>query len=463
MRHSDPLSFLRSAIRWFPPSLPLFGLALLMARASAASPPNVVLFYADDLGYRELGCYGHPEFRSPHIDSIARNGIRFTQGYVSAPLCSPSRAGLMTGRYATRFGHENNSMSPERSLPKAETTLAQRMKALGYATGMAGKWHLGSSAATLPTARGFDDYFGVLGNPGSYFQPRGFVDSRLSTEVREAPGKDFYTTDAFAAWAVDWIGRHRTGPWFLYFPFNAVHAPHEATEKHLQRFAHIADRQQRTLAAMVSAMDDAVGRVLQTIRDLGQEQNTLVFFISDNGAPGWEGRGRNGNLPLRGGKHTTWEGGIRLPFLVQWPGQLPAGKVEERPVIQLDVLPTCVAAAGGKIDPAWKLDGVNLLPHLTGRDPGRPHSSLFWRIDGMWAVRDGDWKLVHGLAGKEPPELFNLAADGGESRNLAAAQPGKVKELKAKWDAWNAEQVLSRVSDDGRAKAKRRAEKKAAR
>ena len=239
---------------------------------------------------------------------------------------------------------------------------------------------------------------------------------------------------------MDWIGKQQDGPWFLYFPFNAIHAPHEATEKYLQRFAHVSDPKQRTIAAMVAAMDDAVGRVLQKVRELGQEQNTLAIFISDNGAPG-QGDARNGNVPLRGHKHTTWEGGFRVPFLMQWPGKLPAGKVCDLPVIQLDILPTCVAAAGGKMDPAWKLDGVNLMPYLTGAVAERPHETLYWRIDGMWAVRHGDWKLVHGEAGSAPPELFNLAADVGEQRDLAATQPAKVKELQALWDAWNAEQA----------------------
>jgi arylsulfatase A-like enzyme len=445
------------------PSLGVLSLAVASAAfAQSAAPrkPNVLLFYADDLGYRELACYGSPEFRTPHIDSIAKNGIRFTSGYVSAPLCSPSRAGLMTGRYQTRFGHENNTMAPEGHLPFTETTLANRMKTLGYATGMTGKWHLGNTPTTLPTARGFDDYYGVMGNPGSYLKPHGLIDSRLGTAPQTAPA-GFYTTDAFGDWAVDWIGRHKDGPWFLYMPFNAIHGPHEATEKYLGRFAHIADQSQRTLAAMTSAMDDAVGRVLQKVRDLGQERNTLVVFISDNGAPGWQNRGRNGNLPLRGGKHTTWEGGIRLPFLMQWPGRLPAGVVSDTPVIQLDVMPTCVAAAGGKVDPAWALDGVDLVPFLTGAAKGRPHQTLYWRIDGMWAVRDGDWKLVHGQAGAEPPELFNLAQDIGEKNNLAAKQPEKVKELQALWDKWNQQQADPDAPKDRAAKKAKRAAKKA--
>jgi len=440
--------------------LTLLVIASCCAQAAEAQKPNILLFYADDMGYHELGCYGNKDVRSPNIDSIAKNGIRFTQGYVSAPLCSPSRAGLMTGRYQTRFGHENNTMAADRCLPLTETTLANRLKALGYATGMTGKWHLGNTPDTLPMKRGFDDYYGVIGNPGSYFQPKGLTDSRLSAAPRPAPEKDFYTTDAFADWAVDWIGRHKDGPWFLYFPFNAIHAPHEATEKYLQRFAHLNDPQQRTLAAMISAMDDAVGRVLARLKELGQEENTLVFFIADNGAPGR--RGRNGNEPLRGQKHTTWEGGIRVPFMVQWPSKLPAGKVSDTPVIQLDVMPTCVVAAGGRVDAAWKLDGVDLMPFLTGAAKGRPHQTLYWRIDGMWAVRDGDWKLVHGQAGDDPPELFDLAKDVSEKNSLASEQPEKVKELKALWEAWNAQQAPPDAAKGKALKQKKRKAKKAA-
>jgi len=426
------------------------------AATSAADKPNILLIYADDMGYNELSCYGGKHVPTPNIDSLAAGGLRLTQGYVSAPLYSPSRAGLMTGRYQTRFGHENNAMAPG-GLPLTETTLANRLKSLGYSTCAVGKWHLGNSADRLPMARGFDEYFGVTGNPGSYFEPNGFIDSRVSGRVQNAPA-NFYTTDAFAARAADWIERHKDGPWFLYLPFNAIHAPREATEKYLQRFASVANVNDRTLFAMTSAMDDAVGLVLNKIRALGQEENTLIFFISDNGAPNHP----DGNNPLRGQKHTTWEGGIRLPFIVQWKWHLPVGKLYEQPAVQLDVLPTCVAVAGGKVDPAWKLDGVNLLPYLTGESSGRPHETLYWRIDGMWAIRHGDWKLVHGRADDNPPELFNLAADISEKNDLTATQPAKVQELQKLWNTWNAEQAPPQeTGGKGVKKAKRAAAKTA--
>jgi len=391
---------------------------------------------------------------TPNIDSLATGGVRFTQGYVSAPLCSPSRAGLMTGRYPTRFGHENNTMAPG-GLPLTETTLANRLKSLGYATGMVGKWHLGSAADRLPMARGFDEYYGVTGNPGSYSTPKGFIDSRVSQAVQPVEDPKFYTTDAFAARAVDWIERHKAAPWFLYLPFNAIHAPREAPEKYLQRFANVANENDRKLFAMTAAMDDAVGLVMSKVRALRLEEKTLVFFISDNGAPNHP----DGNGVLRGQKHTTWEGGIRLPFIVQWKGRLPAGKLYEQPAVQLDVLPTCIAAAGGTIDPAWKLDGVNLLPYLLGENAARPHSTLYWRIDGMWAIRHGDWKLVHGRADESPPELFDLAKDVGEQHNLASQQPEKAQELQKHWNAWNDEQAKPVPAKDRAAKKAKKAAK----
>jgi len=430
-------------------------LVCLTSPASAADKPNVLILYADDLGYGELGCYGAKEVPTPHIDSIAANGVRLTSGYVSAPLCSPSRAGLMTGRYQQRFGHENNAMAAGGGLPLTETTLAQRMKALGYATMVVGKWHLGGDPQYLPTARGFDDFYGVTRNPGSFFAPEGFIDSRVSTEVHSVTDKDFYTTDAFAAQAADWIEKHKDAPWFLYLPFNAVHAPHQATEKYLQRFAHISDTERRNFDGMLSAMDDAVGVLLGKLRSLKLEENTIIFFISDNGSPDKRG----GNGVLRGSKATCWEGGTRVPWMVQWKGKLPSGKVEDRAVIQLDVMPTCVAAAGGAVEPAWKLDGVNLLPFLTGANREHPHQTLCWRIDGKWAVRHGDMKLVQGEANRNAPALFDLASDIEEKNDLAGAQPEKVKELKVMWDEWNSQMTSPSIPKNKKkkkAKAKER-------
>jgi arylsulfatase A-like enzyme len=425
-----------------------FGTALLAlaaavpAAAADARKPNVIVFLSDDVGYAEYGFQGSRDVPTPHIDSIAKNGVRFTQGYVSGPYCSPTRAGLMTGRYQTRFGHEFNgggaAGGKDFGLPVSEKTIADRLKALGYATCAVGKWHLGGGPTYIATARGFDEFYGTVANT-PFFNPPNFIDTRVSPEVRPVKDDNFYTTDAYAERAVDWVGKNKDRPFFLYLPFNAQHAPLQATKKYLDRFPNIADEKRRTFAAMMSAMDDAVGRVLEKVRAMGQEDNTLVFFFSDNGGPTPQTTSRND--PLRGVKATTLEGGVRVPFCCQWKGKLPAGKTYDHPIIQLDILPTAVAAAGGKIDPAWKLDGVDLVPYLTGQKEGKPHETLYWRFGEQWAVRKGDWKLVASRIDGKEPRLFNLKDDVGEAKDLTATHPEKAKELLADWQKWNAEQA----------------------
>jgi len=428
--------------------------------AATARPPNLVIFYADDLGWGETGAQGNPEIPTPHIDSIARNGIRFTSGYVAATYCSPSRAGLMTGRYPTRFGHEFNTVANTVGLRADQTTMATRLKALGYATAAVGKWHLGNQPENRPTRRGFDEFFGTLNNT-PFFHPTNFIDSRISNEVREVTDPNFYTTDAYADRAVDWLTRNQGKPWFLYLPFNAQHAPLQSPAKYLERFPKITDEKRRLFAAMMSAMDDAIGRVMAKIREQGQEENTLVFFISDNGGP--TASTTSGNGPLRGFKMTTFEGGPRIPFLAQWKGKWPAGRTYDYPVMNLDVLPTIIAAAGGKPEASWQLDGVDLTPHLTGANPARPHETLYWRYGPQWAIRHGDLKLVVSKGGSGRPELYDLATDLGESKDLAAAQPAKVKELQAMWDKWSAEQAPPSAPDSNQAEkgAKKGGKKKA--
>ena len=349
--------------------------------AAAGQKPNILVIVADDLGYGELGCQGWKDIPTPHIDSIARNGVRFTSGYVSCPVCSPTRAGLMTGRYQQRFGHEFNPGPVELAsdtfgLARDETTLAERLKAAGYATGLVGKWHLGTREGFRPTERGFDEFFGFLGGSHPYLsngRRRGEI--MRGTERFVEPD---YLTDAFKREALAFIGRHHAQPFFLYLAFNAVHAPLQATAKYRARFPGIEDEKRQTFAGMLSAMDDAVGAVLAQLHDLGLEEKTLVFFISDNGGPTPQTTSRND--PLRGTKATTWEGGIRIPFMIQWKGHVPPGKVDERPVISLDIHPTALAAAGVGLPTEKKLDGVNLLPFLEGSSAALPHEFLFWRF-----------------------------------------------------------------------------------
>jgi len=420
MRRRD---FLKSAALW----------ACSPALAAPARP-NIIFIAADDLGYAELGVQGCRDVPTPNIDSIATNGVRFTDGYVSCPVCSPTRAGWLMGRYQQRFGHEFNpgpaqQADPNFGLPLSEVTLANQLKAAGYVTGIVGKWHLGYRPEFHPQKRGFDEFFGFLGGAHPYLPTAGADPILRGTEPVE---EREYLTDAFAREALAFIERHRQRPFFLYLSFNAVHAPLQATEKYLARFPKIQDQRRRTFAAMLSAMDDAVGRVLERLRQHKLEDNTLIVFISDNGGPTNNTSSRND--PLRGYKGQVLEGGIRVPFLMQWKARLPKGLVYREPVIALDIFPTVVAAAGASL-PANPLDGVNLLPYLTGQSKGAPHQALYWRFGPQAAIRKGPWKMVRLADGQ--PQLYNLAEDIGESRDLASAQSAKLKELLEDWEAWN--------------------------
>jgi arylsulfatase A-like enzyme len=441
----------------------------MQAQRQPGQKPNILVIVADDLGYADIGANGCQDVPTPHIDSIAKNGVRFTNGYVSGPYCSPTRAGLLTGRYQQRFGHEFNpgpagNADPEFGLPLTETPMPQRLKNLGYATGMVGKWHLGNEPKFHPLKRGFDEYFGFLGGAHSY------IDSGTSRNQilrgMEPVKEVSYLTDMFGDEAVAFIERQKDKPWFLYLAFNADHTPMHAKEQYLAKFASIKDPLRQKFAAMHAALDDNIGRVLDGLRKHKLEENTLIFFVSDNGGPTNANGSRN--TPLRGFKAQTWEGGIRVPFLAQWKGALPAGKVYEQPVIQLDILPTVLAAAGAESKAEWKIDGVNLLPYLTGKQKGAPHEALYWRFGQQIAVRMGDWKLVKAPGANaaqgefqtkvttEGAHLYNLAGDVGEQNNLAEKEPGKLKQLAAAWDKWNAELIEAKWVPQSAARNRRR-------
>jgi arylsulfatase B len=417
----------------------------------APRPPNIIVILADDLGYADLGCQGCKDIPTPNIDSLAKNGVRFTDGYVSSPYCSPSRAGLLTGRYQQRFGHEFNTPGRRKDvgLPLTEKTLADRLKAAGYATGIVGKWHLGAGTQFHPLRRGFDEFFGFAHEGHFYVGPgyKGEFTASLrprepdydklnpilrGTEPVEEPD---YLTEAFTREAVAFIAKHRDRPFFLYLAYNAVHSPMQAIPKYLERFSRIPDKKRRVFAAMLGALDDGVGAVLEALRDAQLEENTLVFFLSDNGGPTAELT--TSNLPLRGFKGECLEGGIRVPFLLQWKGRLPAGRVYRQPIIALDILPTALAAAQAKLPADVKTDGVDLLPYLAGGSAKAPHEYLFWRLGSQAAVRKGNWKLLKN--GNERVQLFDLAADIGETDNLADRKPDLAKELDSALQRWNAQ------------------------
>ncbi len=451
------------------------------APAAPAPKPNVIVIVADDLGYGEPGCYGGREIPTPHLDALARAGVRFTQGYVTASVCGPSRAGLLTGRHQTRFGFEHNPLSamnadPRVGLPSEIPTFGSILQDAGYVTGAVGKWHLGGTAKFHPLRRGFEEFFGFL-HEGHFYvpppwdgvstllrrvtlpgggrgrSPEGRLMFHTVTGVNEDPydadnpllrggtpiGEREHLTDAFTREAVDFIGRHRSRPFFLYLAYNAVHSPLQGADAYLARFAAIPDIHRRIFAAMLAHLDDGIGRVLRKLRTEGLEENTLVFFVGDNGGPTSELTSSNG--PLRGGKGSMYEGGLRVPFLAQWKGRLPAGRTFEHPVLSLDLLATAVALAG-VADPAVRssLDGVDLLPCLTGVRSDPPHTTLYWRRPPQAALRHGPWKLVKPSA-RGGFELYDLSTDLAESRNLAADQPERVRELAALWTAWDRRNV----------------------
>ncbi len=421
----------------------IFSVVSLSAAERSADKPNILIIVGDDMGYAYVGFHGVKDIPTPNLDALAAEGVRFTNGYVTGPYCSPTRAGLLTGRYQNRFGHEfNPGGSGGQGLPVTEQTLADRLKASGYRTGLVGKWHLGSLPEMHPQQRGFDEFFGFLGGAHSYFETTGIL--RGTEPVNELD----YTTDAFGREASAFIAQHNEQPWFLFLSFNAVHTPMHATDERLAKFSHIADKQRQIYNAMMLAMDDAIGQVRAKLVETGQAENTLITFISDNGGPIMAGVSVNGsnNAPLRGSKRTTLEGGIRVPYVVTWPGHIKPG-IFEQPAIQLDLHATALAAAGVDAQPEWKLDGVNLLPFLSGEKHDAPHDALYWRFGKQMAIRSGDWKLVRydgnadTQSGNAEPvttaRLYNLATDIHEDQDLAATNPDKVKELQASWDAWD--------------------------
>ncbi len=408
--------------------------------AAATRKPNIILILADDLGYADVGFTGVKDIRTPNIDRIAHEGVTFTNGYVSHPFCSPTRAGLMTGRYQQRFGHENNPayepMDPDIGLPLSETLLPQYMRKAGYHTGIIGKWHLGATAKHHPTARGFDEQFGFIGGGHDYFKASMEPDKREYNIPIERNGKPVelkeYLTDAFSREAVEFIHRNARQPFFLYLAYNAPHTPQQAPDKYLDAYANIADPVRRKYASMILGVDEGVRGVLQALKDEKLEEDTLVFFFSDNGGP----IAVNGshNTPYRGAKGQVYDGGIHVPFAARWKGRIPAGKKLADPVISLDVFATSTSLAG--VTPP-NIDGVDLMPHILGQAKQPPHQRLFWRTGGgaSFAVREGRYKLVK--IGANPSALYDLEADISETTDIAASNPDVLVRLEAARLDWN--------------------------
>jgi len=436
---------------------------LLAASLNAQQPrqlrrPNLVVILADDLGYGDIACFGGAEVATPEIDSLTAGGTKFTDGYVSCAVCSPSRAALLTGRYQQRFGHEFNPHSEnwevqaDFGLPLKEKTLPEYLRPLGYKSGIVGKWHLGSRPEFHPLERGFDEFYGFLGGANDYAtletrDARGLPDEegdaipkvrrhpilRGKQEVREPR----YLTDAFAEESCAFINRYRRQPFFLFLALNAVHNPLHTTERYWNRFGSVKNERRRILAAMAAAMDDATGAVLRKIRESGLDQDTMVVFLSDNGSPLMNGAGSNGIF--NGAKCTYYEGGIRIPFAAAWSGRIPAGRVCRYPISSRDILPTFLAAAGAAAPANVQLDGVNLLPLLTGAATQPPHDALYWRAGKGRAVRKDKWKLVE--CGDSHSRLYDLSTDPGETTDLSAKFPAVHRELRQMWNDWNSRMI----------------------
>lgn len=443
-----------------------FLLADALAEGEEGRPPNVIVIVADDLGYGELGCYGGKDAPSPHLDAMAKAGALCTAGYVTCPVCSPTRAGLLTGRYQQRFGHENNiaqSFELEHAelmgLPVDEQTLAERLKAAGYRTAAVGKWHLGVHDRYHPLSCGFDEFFGFLDGGRAYlpdddlgnfyfkstppYPQVHFKENPRSPVLRgrEPVQERDYLTDAFTREALAFIDANRTRPFFLYLAYSAPHTPITPCSRWYEKLGHIDNPIRRTIASMVAAMDEGIGTIRAQLRAHGLAENAIVVFLSDNGgSPGGNKTlveagcdNFSINTPLRGFKGQCYEGGIRVPYLVEWPGHISAGTTYGKPVSSLDVVPTVLAAAGLPVPD--DTDGVNLVPFLAGdRSTDQPHDALFWRFGGTKVVREGDLKLlkIHG----QPDELYDLAVDAAESKNLAPDRGEDVARLTDALAAW---------------------------
>jgi arylsulfatase A-like enzyme len=427
------------------PFTPLLRTALLASAmavgAFATERPNIILILADDLGYGDVGFHGSTQIPTPNLDRLAASGVVFAQGYVSSPVCSPSRAGLLTGRNQVEFGYDNNLAATQpgfdpqfAGLPVQEQTIADRLGKLGYVNGLIGKWHLGSLPQFHPLRRGFDEFWGFLGGGHSYFPtvPEGTPEPALECNFGPV-GAITYLTDDITTQGIAFLQRHRERPFFLYLSYNAPHSPMHARPEDLERFAFIKNVKRRTYCAMVARFDDQVGRLLAAVEQLGLAEKTLVVFLSDNGGP--VDQNSSLNAPLNGQKGILLEGGVRVPFVMSWPGWLPAGRVYQPAVTSLDLTPTFLRLAGAGEKQFAGLTGVDLWPHLTAPDAAGLDRDLLWRFTISAAIRDGDWKLVR--LPDRLPMLFNLRDDVSEQHDVALENVELTRTLLARLGGWD--------------------------
>ncbi len=428
-------------------SMLLPGCGGLSTAASGGSKrkPNIVLILADDLGYGDIGCYGSKINNTPNLDALAAGGMRFTDFHSNGPMCSPTRAATLTGRYQQRAGIEgvlSVKSNYDTGMSLNEVTFAEVLKKQGYATGCFGKWHLSYKPILNPIRHGFDTYRGFLAGGSDYHshinrsgQPDWWKDDKLEAE-------EGYSTDLLTKHAVEFIKQNKDKPFCVYLPHQAVHFPFQGPDdeadravggnywskaKYGRRYDDIEDRK-KAYKEMIESMDESTGRIVDTIKELGLEKDTLVFFTSDNGAYKWVGS----NLPCRGQKTDLWEGGHRVPTIAYWPGKIKPGTVTEQTTMTMDLFPTIADMADATIPEDLKLDGVNLMPLLMD-EKKLPERTLFWRFRKKHAARKGPWKyLVKG----ENEQLYNLDDDIGETNDLAESKPDMVQALRAEYLAW---------------------------
>jgi len=404
--------------------------------------PNIILIVADDLGFGDLSINGSTQIKTPNIDLLATTGINFSEGYVSSPVCSPSRAGFLTGKNQVSFGYDNNvggsqpGFDPKYlGLPLSEKTIADRLKEQGYVTGLIGKWHLGDAPHFHPQKRGFDEFWGYTGGGHNYFpsEPDG---KRYNIPIQsnfKTPDLITYLTDDKGDECVNFIKRHQNEPFFLFASFNAPHTPMQALEEDLKLYQHLPNKKRQTYAAMVHRLDVNIGKIVAALQSAAIRKNTLIVFISDNGGP----VDPNGslNVPYRGQKGILLEGGIHVPFIMNWQGYLPKSMTYQHPVSTLDFAPTFLAIANQNAADTTNFDGVNLLPYLLKEITEKPHKALKWRFTISAAIRDGDWKLIR--LPDRLPLLYHLPTDISEQHNLALTELAKTEALLKKLGEWD--------------------------
>ncbi|MGF1735990.1 sulfatase [Photobacterium satsumensis] len=416
--------------------------------------PNVLLIFADDLGYADTGFQNRSkDVKTPNLDRLAEDGVIFDAGYVTAPVCGPSRAGMLTGRYQQRFGAHDN-VGPyileegiEQGVPVNIPTIGHYFQDAGYKTAIIGKWHDGDAKQFWPQNRGFDEFVGFNNGAADYF-----VGARNEENSKNAPFSsiyrndqliapfDQYLTDKFGDEAVSFIERNQDQPFFLYVPFNAIHGPQQALEDDLQRFSYIENPKRRLAVAMNYNMDHNVGRIIAKLEEHQLMEDTLIIFLSDNGGKFLGKHGNESyNLPLRSEKGQVWDGGIRIPFTITWKGTIPAGRTISDPIISLDILPTALAAIGVKAPQEMQLDGTDLLPLLKGEKEHLDNRFLYWHMPNQAAIRDNNWKLIMPNLSDENAsyELYRISDDISESNNVADTHPEQVTRLISEFASWS--------------------------